>query len=236
MILAIDTSSKKLGLALCDSGDVKASSLSDAGMQHGEILQQAISDLLYKAAVSFAHLEGVSVTLGPGSFTGLRIGMAAAKAYAHALAVPITGISTLHAAAHNFKKIDKEIMVIIDARKDEFYYARFDCCDDFPVRLTEDSVGTLKSLKKSIRDDIIFFGPGHLKEQFIAEIGHCKYCISDNFNLAEPAGILGEQNILKGDILDKALAVPIYLRSGFWNERYENRNNQNGRIRYQRGS
>ena len=212
MILAIDTSGNRLGLALCSAGDLKASSLTETGLRHGEILQRAIGELLAAGAAGFENVTGISIVLGPGSFTGLRIGLAAGKAYAYKLNIPMTGISTLLAGAYRFKNVVDEIMVITDARRKEFYYAGFDCRGDEPVRLTRDLVGSMADLKKSMKDNTILFGPYHLQEQIVAEIGQCDYYIGDRFNLAEPAAIRGERNILSGDILDIASAVPVYLR------------------------
>lgn len=215
MILAIDTSGRNLGMALCLDKNIRASLLTSPGLRHGEILQQMIADFLKGAGVSFRQLTGISVTYGPGSFTGLRIGLAAARGYARVLGIPITGISTLYAGAHAFKNISKKIAVVIDARKNELYFACFDCSGSAPERLTDDIADGLSGLKRLIDHNTGIFGPSHLKEHFIAQMGQCDYHISDEFNLAEPAGIRGEEKIAAGDVLQESSAVPVYIRSGF---------------------
>ena len=81
MILAIDTSGQNLGLALAANGECVSSLLLKPGLKHGEILQNTIAEFIDKAGVDFDKLTAIASTLGPGSFTGLRIGLAAAKAY-----------------------------------------------------------------------------------------------------------------------------------------------------------
>jgi tRNA threonylcarbamoyladenosine biosynthesis protein TsaB len=214
MILAIDTSGKNLGLALCHDGKIEASSLTRPGLKHGEILQDEIAGFLKKNDIAFGDLTGSSVTIGPGSFTGLRIGLAAAKGYAYALKIPLAGISTLLASAGHFKNISRPVMPVINARRQEFYYALFDCSGQVPKRLTPDAMGKLPESKESIKEDTIIFGSSELQEQLVAEFTCCDYHISDNFNLAGPAGLWGERKIIESDVLDLATAVPVYVRSG----------------------
>lgn len=94
MVLGIDTSGENLGLAICQDGDIMFSSLSRPGLRHGEIIQKVTKDFLLKNRISFNDLSGVSVTIGPGSFTGLRIGLSAAKGYSYSLGIPLAGVST----------------------------------------------------------------------------------------------------------------------------------------------
>ena len=79
MVLGIDTSGENLGLALSNQGKLIASSLTKPGLRHGGIIQQMIDGFLKGSGLGFSDLTGISVTLGPGSFTGLRIGLAAVK-------------------------------------------------------------------------------------------------------------------------------------------------------------
>jgi tRNA threonylcarbamoyladenosine biosynthesis protein TsaB len=215
VILAIDTSGKNLGLALCRNGKIEASSLSRPGLKHGEILQGEIAGFLKSSGISFKDLTGLSITLGPGSFTGLRIGLAAAKGYAYALDLPLTGISTLFAVATFADARSEKVLVVVDARRQEFYYAFFDCSGDEPERKSPDSIGNIHDIRKSISGDTIVLGPSRLKELFVAESIYSEYHVADNFNLAGPAGLWGEKQLRRGEALDKSTAVPVYLRSGF---------------------
>lgn len=215
MILGIDTSGKNLGLALCNDGAILSSSLTRPGLRHGEIIQQMTGDFLKDFGIGFSDLTGISITLGPGSFTGLRIGLAAAKGYSYASQSPLAGISTLLAGAFEFANSAQKVVSLIDARRDEVYWAAFDCSNDFPKRLVPDSAASLSDLKNIKEDNAVFSGPSHLAKQFKSDVGSYKYHSNDEYNLAIPAGIMGEKAIKNGKSLDLASAVPIYVRSDY---------------------
>jgi tRNA threonylcarbamoyladenosine biosynthesis protein TsaB len=215
MVLGIDTSAENLGLAICRDGNIIFSSLSRPGLRHGEILQKVMDDFLFERGVDFSDLTGVSVTIGPGSFTGLRIGLSAAKGYSYSLGIPLAGVSTLLAGAYAHSNLDRKVLVVIDAKRKEFYWAIFDCSDRYPKRLSRDSIGSLGDLREMASENVIFFGPSHLEELFLSEIKNCEYHVSDDFNLAITASRLGEQDIINGRNIDTATVVPFYLRSRF---------------------
>jgi tRNA threonylcarbamoyladenosine biosynthesis protein TsaB len=215
MILALDTSGKSLGLALCGGDRTIVSRLSHPGLKHGEILQNEISDFLNEANAGFKNLTAIAVTLGPGSYTGLRIGLAAAKGYAYSMRLPLVGISTLKASAGQFSQISRKVLTIIDARRNELYFAQFDCNGDYPLNIIPDSIGQVEDVRKLIDDDTIVVCPSQIKEQIVAEKTFSDYHISDNLNLAEPAGLWARRMLQSGEILDAATATPVYLRSGF---------------------
>ena len=214
MILGIDTSGENLGLAVCNQGKLIASSLTKPGLRHGEIIQNMIDGFLKENNLCFNDLTGISATLGPGSFTGLRIGLAAAKGYSCALQIPLTGISTLLAGSAAFSHFTGKIVVIIDVRRKEYYWAAFDCSDNLSKRFTPDRVGPINSLKESAGADVVFFGPSHLKGIFDSEIEIGEYYNNDDFNLAIPASLYGEQDIKNSRNMDIDSLSPIYLRSG----------------------
>lgn len=102
MLLAIDTATLQAGIALYDGNEVRAELLWQAGRHHTEMMAPAIRELLLRARCRAADLTAVAVSLGPGSFTGLRIGLALAKGLAAANALGIVGIPTLDATAYPF--------------------------------------------------------------------------------------------------------------------------------------
>jgi tRNA threonylcarbamoyladenosine biosynthesis protein TsaB len=213
MILAIDTSGQNLGLALAANGECNHSLLLKPGLKHGEILQNTITEFIHKAGVDFDKLTAIASTLGPGSFTGLRIGLAAAKAYSYALNIPLTGISTLESAAHAITKAPKPVVVLFDAKRSEIYWAVFDCSGSRPVRLTPDTVGPIEQLKELAEDEAIFYGPQLLEGIIKQRFGVADYRDNDDFNLAIPAALSGEQDIKRGMQLERDGLVPIYLRN-----------------------
>jgi tRNA threonylcarbamoyladenosine biosynthesis protein TsaB len=215
MILGIDTSGKNLGFALSEHGKLMTSQLSRPGLRHGEILQTALIEFLTENNIGLASLSGIAAILGPGSFTGLRIGLAAAKGYCYSLGLPLAGISSLRAVAGLYPSKTDRLIVVADAGRKELYYAMFDCSQNTPVRLSPDSIGGLKQISELAGNECCVCGPGHLKEQIVSEIGLGDYYISDNFNLAEPAALIGEQKINDGECLELKTATPVYVRPNF---------------------
>ena len=99
-----------------------------------------------EAGIEPSQIEGVAVAAGPGSYAGLRGSLAAAKSIAHALNVPLTGVSTLEAIAFNLMEVEGTIMVVLDARADEYNVALFGSDHDKLKRLTDDLVMKLDRL------------------------------------------------------------------------------------------
>ena len=215
MVLGIDTSGKNLGLALCDKSEIISSSLTKPGLKHGEIIQQMIEEFLSDNKADFNSLSGVSVTLGPGSFTGLRIGLAVAKGYCYALNIPITGISTLQAAAEVADVCSEKVIVVLNARKDEFYWASFDCSGDSAKRLSEDTISSFNDLKKKIDETSAFVASSHLEPLFSSMDVLNKRYYNIDLNLAVPASRLGEHDFSKKRNPDVSTLVPFYLRTEF---------------------
>jgi tRNA threonylcarbamoyladenosine biosynthesis protein TsaB len=215
MVLGLDTSGKTLGLAVCAEGEIKGSRLLKPGLRHGEIIQKELNEFLGVCDLGFDDLTGIAVTLGPGSFTGLRIGLAAAKGYAYAKNIPLTGISTLYAGAHALANSAAKVIVFIDAFKDEVYYAVFDCSGDRPIRITPDDVASAGKLRADMDDSYVLFNPSPLKSKLHAEFESFKRCTGDDFNMAIPAAFRGEEDIKNNRILDFSSVVPFYIRTGF---------------------
>lgn len=213
MILAIDTSGPNLGLALAEKGACCNSILLKPGLKHGEILQTAVSGFLKDSAINFEQLVAIAVTLGPGSFTGLRIGMAAAKAYSYALNIPLTGISTLESGAYAIRGSANPVVVLFDAKRNEVYWAAFDCSGETPSRMTPDTVGPIEQLEELAHNDSIFFGPNSLDNVLKQHLGVSDYRHNDDFNLAIPAALRGEMDFRQRMHLERDELVPIYLRN-----------------------
>ena len=111
MLLAIETSCLASSVALLHEGVLKAEVTVQARLTHSEQLMPHIADMLTKAAVSKKDVDGVAVSVGPGSFTGLRIGLATAKGLAFAWKVPLVGVETPRSLAWNF--VDSAYAVLV---------------------------------------------------------------------------------------------------------------------------
>lgn len=138
MILAIDSSTPVAGVALLDDEKLIREEFINYKKTHSEMLMPIIDELLRGCDRSLGDLTALAVTIGPGSFTGLRIGLAAIKGLSLAANLPVVGISTLDVLAHNIVCSDTLVCPVLNARKQEVYTAFYDNRGIFPSRLSED--------------------------------------------------------------------------------------------------
>ncbi len=124
--LGIDTSSMVARVAVAGKDGVTARLTTEAGKNHSETLLGAVSEVLETAGIPIAGIELVAVGLGPGTWTGLRVGITTAKAIAYALSAPIIGVSTLDATAAGVTGYTGRLAVIVDARRHEVCGRRYD--------------------------------------------------------------------------------------------------------------
>lgn len=120
-ILALDTSSMMGSVAVADEEKVIAEELLNIEVTHSERLIPSVDAVLEKAGISISGVDGFGVAIGPGSFTGLRIGIAAVKGFAFCTRRPVVGISSLAALAYNLCGSEKPVISVLDARRGEIY-------------------------------------------------------------------------------------------------------------------
>jgi len=124
VLLALDTATQAVTVALADGSEVVAESTVVDALRHGELLAPAVVDVLARAAVRPQDLTRIAVGVGPGPFTGLRVGLMTARTMAAALDVPVVGICTLDVLA-TAVRCDEPFLVATDARRKEVYWARY---------------------------------------------------------------------------------------------------------------
>ncbi|MGH3456069.1 MAG: tRNA (adenosine(37)-N6)-threonylcarbamoyltransferase complex dimerization subunit type 1 TsaB [Nocardioidaceae bacterium] len=127
MLLAFDTASPTVTVALHDGSAVVARRDDEGAMRHGELLAPAIAEVLSEAGVARGELTDVAVGVGPGPYTGLRVGIMTARTLAAALPVRLHGVCSLDIlAADAHRRLDGPLVVATDARRKEVYWARYD--------------------------------------------------------------------------------------------------------------
>lgn len=130
IVLAIDTASTLCAASVYDSADGRelGRSVLDLGKGHAEHLMTVVNDAMAKAGVDFARLERVVVSVGPGSFTGVRVGVSAARGFAVALKIPAVGVTTLEAIAAEARESvgAKTVMAALDGGRGEVHLAVYD--------------------------------------------------------------------------------------------------------------
>ncbi|MDE7230291.1 MAG: tRNA (adenosine(37)-N6)-threonylcarbamoyltransferase complex dimerization subunit type 1 TsaB, partial [Oscillospiraceae bacterium] len=146
MILGIDSSAISAGCALVDGGKIVAEEFLNTRHTHSETLLPMVSSMLKNAGVTLSDVERIAVTIGPGSFTGLRIGIATVKGLCMGAEKPCVGVSTLEAIAYNFIGVDGIICACMDARCKQVYNALFRSEGGVISRLCDDRAVTLDEL------------------------------------------------------------------------------------------
>lgn len=148
MILSVDSSAVTASAALTDGDKVIKSEFINAGLTHSETLLPMIKKVMN--GFDYNDLEAIAVTAGPGSFTGVRIGVATVKGLAFNFAIPCISVSTLEAIAHNFIDENTVVCAVMDARRMQFYNALFRIENGVAVRLCDDRAIALEDLKKEL--------------------------------------------------------------------------------------
>ena len=145
-ILALESSAVAASVALCEDEALIAQAFQNTGLTHSQTLLPLAEDMLKNGGLTMADLDLIAVAEGPGSFPGLRIGVAAAKGLAWGGELPCAGCSTLESMAWNLAGFVGEVCVAMDARRKQVYNARFRVDGQQPHRLTPDRAISLEDL------------------------------------------------------------------------------------------
>ena len=160
MLLCIDTSSKACSVALADGQRLLSECYLNTGLTHSTTLLRLVDNCLSQASVDAAELTAVAVSVGPGSYTGLRIGVSAAKGLAFARNLDCYGVSTLAGLAHNVSCFEGTVLAVLDARVGQVFCALFDVGDGVVRRKTPDGAMTLTELAAHLPPRFLAVGDG----------------------------------------------------------------------------
>ena len=138
LILAFETSAKAGSVALWQSGKLLAESYQNTGLTHSQTLLSMAETMIKSCGLTPQDVQTVAVAAGPGSFTGVRIGVAAAKGFAWGLELPCCGVSTLEAMAENLGIYEGTVVCTMDARRSQVYNALFRAENGKLSRITPD--------------------------------------------------------------------------------------------------
>ena len=152
LILAFETSAKAASAALLDGNKLLAESYQNTGMTHSQTLMVMAEDMLKQCGKSASDVDAVAVAEGPGSFTGVRIGVAAAKGFAWGREIPCYGVSTLEAMAESLGIYDGYVCPVMDARRSQVYNALFEVNRGKIVRIREDRAISLDDLAEDVKN------------------------------------------------------------------------------------
>ena len=214
-ILAVDSSAKSASVAVAENGRLISECFVNNALTHSRTLMPMVDNALSQADMSFGDIDALCVNVGPGSFTGIRIGVAAVKGLAAADKKPCAGVSTLESIAYNFADENCIVCAAMDARCNQVYTALFRCDGKGVERICEDKAVSIDELGNELqqyKEKIYLAGDG-------AEI--CFKAFEgkvENINLAGEnrryqrafGAALAAEN--KKEFMDSALLAPVYLR------------------------
>ena len=209
MILSIDSSAVTASAALTDGDKVIRSEFVNKGLTHSETLLPMIKRVM--GDVAYSELEAIAITAGPGSFTGVRIGVATAKGLAFKFSTPCIPVSTLEAIAYNFVNENAVICAVMDARRMQFYNALFKVENGKIEHLTPDRAISLEDLQKELRqyEDVIIAGDGARLCADNIGLDNCR--IADEESVYQNAVSLAKAAEKNKKIPPEKL-MPVYLR------------------------
>ncbi len=180
-ILAVDTSAVCASVAVTEDGKILSESSINTGLTHSRTLMPMIDSVLKNGEISLDSIDLFACSVGPGSFTGIRIGVAAIKGLCDALCKKCVPVSTLEALAYNLVGRSCTAVSVMDARCNQVYCGIFDINGETVTRLTEDMAIKVEDLGEMLKnyDNIIFVGDGaklcHKALGYVKAPASCEY-------------------------------------------------------------
>jgi tRNA threonylcarbamoyladenosine biosynthesis protein TsaB len=232
-ILGLDTASPTASVAIVEDGALVAEEIHDRSSahpgntsptlkgNHAEIILPLIRSVLAKSKSSLDELAGIAVSIGPGSFTGLRIGLATVKGLAYGRELPVVGVSTLFANAARTKDFDGLVCSMLDARKSEVYMALFQGDGRRLTRVTEDAITSIQGAIELVRScrgvdasSMLLIGDGaKAYEKVLTDaLAQSTLFANGHSSVATEVAVLAEGRFRRCASDDLGTLAPIYLR------------------------
>lgn len=228
-ILGIDTSTMSTTVGLFVDGEVLGEFTLRGQISHSEALVDMIDNIFEKMNFSIGDIDLFAVGIGPGSFTGLRIGISVAKTFAQVLNKEIVGVSSLKALVNNIDT--REVVIpIIDARRNRVYRGIYIRKEDEILEIKKDELVDLDTLSQEISsyDKVIFIGDGvdTLKDTLMEKFSGKANFVSNNLNRVKGGSfcILGREEYEKGKRDSYYNLVPNYANESQAQREYDNEN------------
>lgn len=224
IVLGIDTATELVSVAIVDGAEVLAASESQSDRRHAEDLTPMLQFVVQRAGIEFSEIDAVAVDVGPGLFTGMRVGIAAAQALAQVLSVPLVGIDSLEVLAAGVGSVEEYDLVVpvIDTRRREVAWALHRTHEDGSIRrVVPPQVGTMEDLLATVRErsQPCFFVGAHAlsqEEQIRTDLGPQAWTVgfagsAPRHPHARQVAVLGHARLLRG-AEELPVVKPMYLR------------------------
>lgn len=229
-ILAIDTSSLVATVAVMNEEKLIGEYTINSPMTHSQKLMPIIDELLRGIELSMEDIDFIAISRGPGSFTGIRIGIATAKGLAHSRDIPIIGVSSLEALAYNITYSRELICPIMDARRNQVYTGVYKWVEHKLINVVDEaplSIGELMDKLKEREEKVIFLGDGlkRYKNDIVNILGDKALFAPLYVNMQRASSVaqlaLDKINDDKVNTQSYLNIVPIYLRKSEAERQYE---------------
>ncbi len=220
-ILSFECSATPASVAVIENGKVLASSFVNVRLTHSQTLMPMVQSVLKSAKLDINHIDGLAISNGPGSFTGVRIGISALKGIAAPKKLPCVAVSTLRAMAENYIGTDCYVCAVMDARCNQVYNAIFEIKNTEVIRLCEDRALMCDELAEEIKNNyqntdkcVIIIGDGtDIFFPFVENINNVRKASPQLcFQNAVGVGLVAEHKFKTGDVLSADALLPFYLR------------------------
>ena len=213
-ILAIETATRQMGIAAIDGERVLASYELLAENPHAVELPDAVIRVLKAAHTTLAQVKGIVVDIGPGSFTGLRIGLAFVKALVFPTKIPLVGVSSLDVLASNLPFTSRPVCPVLDAKQKNVYAALYRPQKSDVKKATDYFLGPIDDFLGKVKEPTIFLGDGCslYRERILERCPEAEFASQELWlPKAATLGRLGAQRLTKGKPDDPSRLVPMYL-------------------------
>lgn len=218
-ILAFDGTAKAASVAVADGDRILAHHTVDNGLTQSELLLPMAEDLLKNLKLSFSDIGLFATSVGPGSFTGVRIGVSLIKGLAFGRNIPCVGVSTIEALAENLRGLRGIIIPAMDARRSQIYSATFRSDGRELTRLTGDRAVALSTLAEELREyegeDIYLVGDGYAVAKRALEAAGVRLCETPELLTLESAASVAKvakRKYESGEWVSDSELSPVYLR------------------------
>jgi tRNA threonylcarbamoyladenosine biosynthesis protein TsaB len=226
LVLGIETSTPQASVAIGSEQGVVASALVARGATYNEFLLPAVRFCLDQAGLGYRNIGGVAVSLGPGLYTGMRVGVATGKALAQALSVPIVGLASLDLVAYEVRYSPKTICAVLDARRDQVFHAFYRSSPGGIQRMSDYLLETPQRLAVGLEsrpEEVLMVGNGALaysevfQDVAVVELGTMQHAFPNASSLVE----LSLHRFFREDFDSLYELKPLYLRRSARRIRWE---------------
>ena len=202
-ILAIDTATSSGGVALSRQGELLGSIMMKTPFRYSQTIIHLIDFMLHQHNVKLSDVNFLAVANGPGSFTGIRVGLACIKAFAQSLEKPVIAISTLEALAYRFRWHDMQVATVVEAGRHQIYGAVYKNTPNLPQLKLAEQVSTLEHWLKTLPSGpCLFVGDGVWRHKEVIKKNHSEaHIVTTNNRILENMCALAELHANKGNII-----------------------------------